>query len=122
MFYLREVSLDGKKANRFNRRLGYYNLYAAQVMRLGNCLTLLSSIPTFSLDNFKNTNLLTDMVRFVYWTFSEEFLTGLEDHLCSCSIAELTAFKNLLERYPTPYSGITDDEIDEELVRTPSKR
>ena len=111
-----------KRQVRLTVGLGYYDLYTAQVMRLGNCLTLLSIAPTFSLDNFKNMNLLADMVRLVYWTFSEEFLTGLEDHLCSCSIAELTAFKNLLERYPTPYSGITDDEIDEELVRTPSKR
>lgn len=114
--YIREVSIDGKKANLFHRRLGYYDLYVAQVMRLGNCLTLLSSVPSFSLDNFRNTNLLVDMVRFVYWTFNEAFLIRLEEYLCSFSINELSGIHHLLEAYPKPFICISDNEMDEELI------
>ncbi|HCN83978.1 MAG TPA: hypothetical protein DIT07_10225, partial [Sphingobacteriaceae bacterium] len=46
--YIKEVSIDGKVTNTFNFKMGYYDLYATQIMRAGNCITLLSSPPVFS--------------------------------------------------------------------------
>jgi hypothetical protein len=40
-YYLNEVLMEGKKTLKFNFRIGYYDLYAAQIIRLGNCITLL---------------------------------------------------------------------------------
>ena len=34
--YIKEVSIDGKITDTFNFKTGYYDLYAAQIMRAGN--------------------------------------------------------------------------------------
>ena len=87
--YIKEVSLDGKVSNTFNFKTGYYELYAAQIMRAGNCITLLSSAPVFSLESFRNSNLFEDIARYVFWTFNESYRLQLMEHLSNFSDVEL---------------------------------
>ena len=41
--YIKEVSVEGKTTNKFNFSIGFYDQYAAQILRSGNCITLLSN-------------------------------------------------------------------------------
>lgn len=114
--YIQEVSIDGKKTSRFYARVGYYELYASQVMRSGNCLTLLSNPPVFSLDCFKNINLLEDITRFVFWTFNSAFVTNLGKYLQTLSFEEIKSAQDLLQSNPEAYFNINETEADEELL------
>ena len=114
--YIKEVSIDGKVSNTFNFKTGYYDLYAAQIMRAGNCITLLSSPPVFSLESFRNSNLFEDIARYVFWTFNESYRLQLMEHLSNFSDVELQRCQNLLNKNYIPYEDIGEDNPDEELV------
>jgi hypothetical protein len=114
--YIKEVSIDDKVTNTFNFKTGYYDLYAAQIIRAGNCITLLSSPPTFSLNTFKNSNLFEDIAKYVFWTFNESYRLQLIEHLSEFSDVELQRCQSLLHNNFIPYDGIGEDNPDEELV------
>lgn len=114
--YIKEVSIDGKVTNTFNFKTGYYDLYAAQIMRAGNCITLLSSPPVFSLESFRNSNLFEDITKYVFWTFNESYRLQLMEHLSNFSDVELQRCQNLLNKNFIPYADIGEDNPDEELV------
>ena len=114
--YIKEVSIDGKVTNTFNFKTGYYDLYTAQIIRAGNCITLLSSPPTFSLNAFKNSNLFEDIAKYVFWTFNESYRLQLIDHISNFSDVELQRCQNLLNNNLIPYDDIGEDNPDEELV------
>jgi len=114
--YIQEVCIDGKKTDRFNSKLGFHELFVAQVMRTGNCLTLLTSSFPFSLEAFKNINLFEDIARYVFWTFNKSFLIQLNDFLMTLSVAELKRIQNILAENFTPYEGMVENEWDEELI------
>ena len=114
--YIKEVSIDDKVTNTFNFKTGYYDLYAAQIIRAGNCITLLSSPPTFSLNTFKNSNLFEDIAKYVFWTFNESYRQQLIEHLSDFSGVELQRCQILLHNNFIPYDGIGEDNPDEELV------
>ncbi len=104
--YIKEVSIDGKVTNTFNFKTGYYDLYAAQIMRTGNCITLLSSPPVFSLESFRNGNLFEDIAKYVFWTFNENYRLQLMEHLSNFSDIELQRCQNLLNKNFIPYEDI----------------
>lgn len=114
--YIKEVSIDGKVTNTFNFKTGYYELYAAQIMRAGNCITLLSSPPVFSLESFTNSNLFEDIAKYVFWTFNESYRLQLIEHLSNFSDVELQRCQRLLNKNFIPYNNIDEDNPDEELV------
>lgn len=114
--YINEVPIDGKKTSRFNFHLGYFDLYIAQVMRSGNCLTLLSSPVSFSVEHFKNTNLLEDMVKYVFWTFNDYFLSRMIYFLPQLTQTELQTLRQFLEHNPAAFVSVDEDTADEELV------
>ncbi|MDQ2863653.1 MAG: hypothetical protein M3R50_08430 [Bacteroidota bacterium] len=114
--YIKEVSIDGKVTNTFNFKTGYYDLYAAQIIRAGNCTTLLSSPPVFSLKTFRNSNLFEDIAKYVFWTFNESYRLQLIEHLSNFSDVELQRCQKLLHNNFIPYEGIGEDDPDEELV------
>ena len=41
--YLNEVPVEGEESGRFNFNIAYYDLYATQTIRAGNCITLLTT-------------------------------------------------------------------------------
>jgi hypothetical protein len=114
--YIQEVCIDGKKTDLFNSRIGFYELYVPQVMRIGNCLTLLTSSFNFSLQAFKNINLFEDIAKYVFWTFNKGFLIQLNDFLMNLSAEELKRIQNVLVENLVPYERIAEDEPDEELI------
>lgn len=77
--YLNEVSVEGKTSHKFNFKIGYYDLYSAQIIRNGNCITLLSNSIPITKDTFWNTNYFEDLTRYVFWTFNKSFLLKLID-------------------------------------------
>ncbi len=114
--YIKEVSIDGKVTNTFNFKTGYYELYAAQIMRAGNCITLLSSPPAFSLESFRNSNLFEDIAKYVFWTFNESYRLQLIEQLSNFSDVELQRCQGILNKNFIPYNNIDEDNPDEELV------
>ncbi len=111
--YINEVSIDGKKTNRFNFRLGFYELYIGQVMRVGNCLTLLSTPPVFSLQIFKSTNLFDDAAKYIFWTFNATYLHTLEKYFSTLSSEELKDTLSILQTNPESYVHVDGNEADE---------
>ena len=67
--YLNEVPVDGKTNSKFRFHLGNYNLYAAQIIRTGKCITLLSTPITVTEDSFWNTNHFEDLAKYVFCTY-----------------------------------------------------
>ena len=57
-YYVSEVPVEGKITGKYFKRLGYNEHYVAQIIRTGNCITLLSTVIPITLDNFWNTNYL----------------------------------------------------------------
>ena len=69
--YLKEVSVEGKTTNKFNFKIGYYDQYAAQIIRSGNCITLLSNDISITKETFWNPNHFEDLTRYVFWTLTK---------------------------------------------------
>jgi hypothetical protein len=113
--YLNEVSVEGKTSNKFNFKIGWYDLYAAQIIRNGNCITLLSN--SFVLDKmtFWNTNYFEDLTRYVFWTFNKSFLATLTDAIETLSPITLQRCAELLRDNFTPYDDKLEENADEEL-------
>ena len=75
--YLSEVPVEGKKSGKFYFRFAIYELYVAQIIRAGNCITLLSNPLEISRDNFWNTHYFEDLTKYIFWTFNKSFLPVL---------------------------------------------
>jgi hypothetical protein len=73
---------------------------------LGGKFRLLSSSISFSVEHFKNTNLLEDMVKYVFWTFNENFLSRAIHFLNQLTQTELQTLQQFLENNPAAYAGI----------------
>jgi hypothetical protein len=69
--------------------MGYCDLYVAQIKSAGNCITLLSSPPAFSLESFRDSNLFEDIARYVFWTFNESYRRQLIEYLAGFRDVEL---------------------------------
>lgn len=115
--YVREVSVEGKHADRFFFKFGFYNNYVLQVIRIGNCITLLSSSFDISRDNFWNTHYFEDITRFTFWTFNKSFLLILTEKLQKLTPTNINRCHELLSNNFVPYNDSpTDDDPDEELA------
>jgi hypothetical protein len=113
--YLNEVSVEGKTSHKFNFKIGYYDLYAAQIIRNGNCITLLSNSIPITKDTFWNTNYFEDLTRYVFWTFNKSFLLTLIDTIDTLIPTTLLRCANLLQENFTPYDDKLEEQADEEL-------
>ncbi|MFB6455896.1 hypothetical protein ACE38W_11550 [Chitinophaga sp. Hz27] len=113
--YLKEVPVDGKITNRFHFDLGWYYLYANQIIRTGNCITLLSNPYTITIDSFWNTNHFEDISKYVFWTFNDSFQQNLIRQLAFLSESVIARCNELLTRYVIPYNEADYTHPDEEL-------
>jgi len=113
--YLNEVSVEGKTSHKFNFKIGYYDLYSAQIIRNGNCITLLSNSIPITKDTFWNTNYFEDMTRYVFWTFNKSFLLKLIDTIDTLIPTTLQRCADLLRQNFTPYDDKLEEQADEEL-------
>lgn len=113
--YLKEVSVEGKATNKFNFSIGFFDQYAAQVMRSGNCITLLSNNLSINKDTFWNPNHFEDLTKYVFWTFNKSFLLELIESIDSLGNSALKRCADLFQENLTPYESKTDEIADEEL-------
>lgn len=82
-------------------------------MRVGNCLTLLSTPPVFSLQIFKSTNLFDDAAKYIFWTFNATYLHTLEKYFSTLSSEELKDTLSILQTNPESYVHVDGNEADE---------
>jgi len=113
--YLNEVSVEGKATPSFFFRVKHYDKYASQIMRTGNCITLLSNKFAITVDTFFNPVHFEDFSQFVFWTFNKSFLLKLEDKMQFIPAKDLLRCLELLKENFAPYI-INEDETDEELL------
>ncbi|MCW3092191.1 MAG: hypothetical protein JWP81_3260 [Ferruginibacter sp.] len=114
--YIQEVSVEGKKSSKFYFRFSIYELYVAQIIRAGNCITLLSSPFEITRDNFWNTHYFEDITRHVFWTFNKSFVLVLMDKIETLSPSILNRCYELLIHNFQPYDDRPgEDDPDEEL-------
>lgn len=113
--YLNEVSVEGKTTNKFNFKIGFYDQYAAQIIRIGNCITLLSNNIALNKDTFWNTNYFEDFSRYVFWTFNKSFLLTLTETIDLLPPTTLKRCADLLQKNFTPYDDKLEEQADEEL-------
>ncbi len=113
--YLNEVPVEGKKTKPFLRSLGYYDQYVSQVIRTGNCTTLLSTNFEITEASFWNINHFEDYARYVFWTFNKSFLQKLTESIQDQKLSTLKRCYELLNENRNAYAGVTQDETDEEL-------
>ncbi|HTI09751.1 MAG TPA: hypothetical protein VL832_14380 [Puia sp.] len=113
--YLNEVPVEGKKTPKFNFTIGYYDLYAAQIIRLSNCLTLLSNKFTITEDTFWNANHFEDLAKYIFWTFNQGFLHKLRGGVQTQKLSILQHCHKILTENPIPYGEPIPETADEEL-------
>ncbi|MEP7145235.1 MAG: hypothetical protein ABI707_20290, partial [Ferruginibacter sp.] len=113
--YIREVSVEGKHSGKFYFRFAIYELYVAQIIRAGNCITLLSSPFEITRDNFWNTHYFEDITRHIFWTFNKSFLLILMYKIETLPHAVLNRCHELLVHNFQPYNDQPrEDDFDEE--------
>ncbi len=114
-FYINEIPVEGKHTSKFNFRIGFYDQYVAQIIRTGNCITLLSNNMILTEESFWNTNYFEDLTKYVFWTFNNSFLFKISDKIESLKLPILEHCLKLLEENFVPYGRELNDNSDEEL-------
>jgi hypothetical protein len=113
--YLKEVPVDGKKTNRFNFAIGHYDQYVAKIIRIGNCITLLSNNFEITDESFWNPSHFENISRYIFFTFNKSFLIKLIEKIESLQLSVLKRSADLLRENPIPYNKTSDEFFDEEL-------
>lgn len=114
-YFLNEVSVEGKKSRKLHFKLGNYDLYAAQIMTIGNCITLLSAPFSISDISFWNINHFEDLAKYVFWTFNQSFLLKLVEQLQSQNLPILHRIRELLAENPVAYIEPVPELASDEL-------
>jgi hypothetical protein len=113
--YIKEVSVEGKTSPKFHFNFALYDHYAAQIIRSGNCITLLSNNISITKENFWNTNYFEDLTRYVFWTFNKSFLLTLLENIDILNASVITRCQQLLLDNFTPYDTKLEEQADEEV-------
>ena len=115
--YLREISVENKTTLKFFYNIGWYEHYAAQIIRAGNCITLLSTNLNLNRDNFWNIHYFEEITRYLFWTFNKSFLLILTEKIETLSLPTLNRCIELLNTNFVPYdSSINDSSNDQEII------
>jgi hypothetical protein len=113
--YLKEVTVEGKTTPKFHFNFALYDHYAAQIIRSGNCITLLSNNISITKENFWNTNYFEDLTKYVFWTFNKSFLLTLIENIELLNLSVLTRCQHLLKENFIPYDKKLEEQADEEV-------
>lgn len=113
--YLNEVSVEGKKTRKFHFHIGWYDLYAGQIIRTGNCITLLSNPYSLTVDTFWNIHYFEDITKFIFWTFNNSFRLKLIDQIALLPVSTIKHCLTLLDENFTPFDENRSANADEEL-------
>jgi len=101
--YLNEVPVEGKKNLRFLRRLGFWDRYHLQIIRTGNCISLLTTPFAITEESFWNINHFEDLAKYVFWTFNKSFLLKIIGRVEGQRLPVLVCCRDLLVEYPVAY-------------------
>lgn len=115
-YYLSEVPVEGRKS-----RKSYFTFWAngnliQQIIRAGNCCTLLSTPMDMTEDNFWRPSHFDDFVRYVFWTFKDVFLVQILERMKTLRPETLLGYSNLLEGNLIPFEGELPEDADHELT------
>jgi len=113
--YMDEVSVEGQRTKPTQRKLANYDKYIAQVIRAGNCITLLMDSYPMDVTSFWNVNHLEKFVGAVYWTFNKSFLLKLLEDVEVQKPMVLLRCRELLLENPSAYSDPIPEDADDEL-------
>jgi hypothetical protein len=113
--YLNEVSVEGQRTDPTQRKLGNYDKYVAQVIRAGNCVTLLRESYPIGVKSFWNINHFEKFAKSVFWTFNKSFLLKLIDQVDKEKPLVLHRCRELLQEYPVAYPDPMPEDADDEL-------
>ncbi|HVU93714.1 MAG TPA: hypothetical protein VHE34_00755 [Puia sp.] len=95
--------------------MGNYDEYVSQVIRAGNCVTLLRESYPITVQSFWNINHFEKFAQSVFWTFNKSFLLKLLDRAGAQKPIELHRCRELLEQYPVAYPEPMPEDADDEL-------
>jgi hypothetical protein len=115
-YYLNEVPVEGKTNSKFFRRLGMYKEYISQILRTGNCISLISTPITIEEESFWNTNHFEDLAKYVFWTFNKSFLLKLLANVEGQKSPLLLRCRELLLENPVAYNEPPPADADDELL------
>ena len=115
-YYLNEVPVEGKANSKFFRRLGMYREYISQILRTGNCISLISTPITIEEESFWNTNHFEDLAKYVFWTFNRSFLLKLLANVEAQKSPLLLRCRELLLENPVAYNEPPPADADDELL------
>jgi hypothetical protein len=101
--YIGEIKVEGKQTPKFFFHLGLYDLYMTQIIRSGNCITLLSTTIEINRDNFWNTHYFEDITRHIFWTFNKSFLLILTEKMETLDQVVIVRCLELLKQHFTAY-------------------
>jgi hypothetical protein len=110
------VPVEGKANSKFFRRLGMYKEYISQILRTGNCISLISTPITIEEESFWNTNHFEDLAKYVFWTFNKSFLLKLLANVESQKSPLLLRCRELLLDNPVAYNEPPPADADDELL------
>ena len=113
--YLNEVSVEGKISSVYFKHLGHFDSYQNEVIRSGNCITLLSSPFSIKIESFWKLHFLEENLRFVFFTFNKSFVLDLIHHIPQLKPFELAGAIQLFQEYFEAFSITLPLENDEEL-------
>jgi hypothetical protein len=113
--YLNEVPVEGKKSSRFHFIIGRYDFYVPQIIRTGNCITLLSNPTPITHSSFWNPNHFEDLVKYVFWTFNQSFRLILLEEMETLNPTVSRRCLQLIEKHLKPYDESLKSTGHEEL-------
>jgi hypothetical protein len=110
------VPVEGKANSKFFRRLGMYKEYISQILRTGNCISLISTPITIKEESFWNTNHFEDLAKYVFWTFNKSFLLKLLAKVEGQKLPLLLRCRELLLEHLVAYSEPPPAYADDQLI------
>lgn len=115
-YYLNEVPIENKKCSRYYKRFYLFDQYVRLLIRNGSCITLLSQPITISATFFWVPLQFQELVKYVFWTFSESFRLLLIDFITSFSLSTVQRCLLLLEAHSLAYGEHLAQDADEEVL------
>jgi hypothetical protein len=113
--YLTEIPVEGKASSKFNLSITFYDRYISQIIRAGNCITLVTTKYEITEQSFWNINHFEDYAKYIFWTFNKSFLLKITEAAATKQLYILQRCQALLKDHLVAYSEPIPEDADEEL-------
>src|SRR5450432_1519461 len=103
-FYLTEVPVENKKTQLLHGFiLGRIAKNAIKIIRTGSCITLLSDHVPIEAKTFFRLLYFEDYAKYVFWTFNDNFIIDLLQHVLSVTDNNIDSCIKILRLYPVAF-------------------